>query len=101
MFTTILIQIYVQDANDHAPMLNDFTIIFNNYDGNFVNIPIGKIPAYDPDVSDSGKLTFSFLTGNKAGFLHLDQSTGQITLDPRLNSHVRRSGSLQVLVSGI
>jgi cadherin EGF LAG seven-pass G-type receptor 1 len=55
------IEIYVTDVNDNAPTLRDFTIVFNNYRGNFPIGAIGRVPAHDIDVAD--KLQYRFLTG--------------------------------------
>ncbi|XP_053377924.1 cadherin EGF LAG seven-pass G-type receptor 1-like isoform X2 [Mercenaria mercenaria] len=99
LFSRALIIIKVQDVNDNAPVLKDFWIIFNNYVDHFPSEPIGRIPAFDPDVSDQAKLKYEFLMGNEAGFLHLNRTTGEITLDSRLNSDVPRNGTIQVKVS--
>ena len=100
LFSLAVVKIQVQDVNDNWPILKDFTIIFNNFVDHFPTAPIGRIPAFDPDVSDQEKLRYSFILGNEAGFLHLNESTGEITLDPRLNSDIPRTGSLQVTVTG-
>ena len=102
LFSLAVVKIQVQDVNDNQPILKDFTIIFNNFIDidHFPTAPIGRIPAFDPDVSDRDKLRYSFLLGNEAGFLHLNESSGEITLDSRLNSDVSRSGTLQVKVTG-
>ncbi|CAL1545097.1 unnamed protein product, partial [Lymnaea stagnalis] len=91
--------IQVQDVNDNIPVLDDFSIIYNNFGGNFPNGPIGKIPAYDPDVSDRDRLVYKILSGNKAELLSLNESSGEVTLDPRLNSNVARTGVFQISVS--
>lgn len=100
LFSDASIKILVIDVNDNPPVLEDFTIVFNNFDGHFPTNFIGKIMAADPDVSDRDNLTFTFLTGNEAGLLNLDSATGEITLDPRLNSDVPRSGTIEVKVTG-
>ena len=92
--------IKVQDVNDNAPVLKDFTIIFNNYVDHFPNKPIGRVPAFDPDVSDQSKLTYKFLRGNEPRYLILNETSGEITLNSTLNSDVPRNGSIQVRVSG-
>ncbi|KAL4226126.1 Cadherin EGF LAG seven-pass G-type receptor 2 [Mactra antiquata] len=99
LISSALIIIKVQDVNDNKPVLEDFTIIFNNYIDHFPSEPIGRIPAFDPDVSDQAKLQYSFLLGNEAGFLILNETTGEIKLDSRLNSDVPRNGTIQVKVS--
>ena len=100
LFSLAVVKIQVQDVNDNEPILEDFTIIFNNFNTNFPEGPIGRIPAFDPDVSDRDKLKYSFLPGNEAGFLHLNESSGEITLDPRLDSDIPRSRTFQVKVTG-
>ena len=97
-FKPMIIKIHVQDINDNKPVLKDFTIIFNNYDEKFITGVIGRVPAYDPDVND--RLEYEFTAGNEASYLHLNKSTGEITLDDRLNSDVPRNGTIQVKVSG-
>lgn len=92
--------IKVEDVNDNAPVLKDFTIIFNNYIDHFPVGPIGRIPAFDPDVSDQSKLTYELLTGNEMKYLILNETSGEITLDSRLNSDVPRNGTMLVRVSG-
>ena len=52
--TDIPIVVKVQDQNDNSPQLNDFRIIFNNYENNFPTAPIGRIPAYDAGNTISG-----------------------------------------------
>ncbi|KAH3819069.1 cadherin EGF LAG seven-pass G-type receptor 1-like isoform X2 [Dreissena polymorpha] len=99
LFGTTVVVVNVQDVNDNAPVLKDFTIIFNNYVDHFPSAPIGRIPAFDPDVSDKTRLNYVFTMGNEAGFLKLNESSGEITLDSRLNSDVPRNGTIQVKVS--
>ncbi|CAG5120721.1 unnamed protein product, partial [Candidula unifasciata] len=91
--------IKVQDVNDNPPILEDFSIIFNNFGGMFPSGPIGRIPAFDPDVSDRDRLVYKILSGNKAELLHLNETSGEVTLDPRLNSDVPRTGMFQISVS--
>ncbi|XP_012939635.1 cadherin EGF LAG seven-pass G-type receptor 1 [Aplysia californica] len=93
------VKIHVQDVNDEEPHLEDFSIIYNNFGGMFPSGPIGKVPAYDPDVSDRDKLVYKILSGNNAELIHLNESTGEITLDRRLDSDVPRSGTFQISVS--
>ncbi|KAK3610573.1 hypothetical protein CHS0354_009013 [Potamilus streckersoni] len=99
LFSTATINIHVQDVNDNSPELKDFMIIFNNFIGHFPTEPIGRIPALDPDVTDQNKLVYTFVSGNEANFLYLNETSGEITLDSRLNSDVPRNGTFQVRVS--
>ena len=77
----------ILDVNDHAPILRDFSIVFNNYKSYFpMNRVIGKIPAFDADVAD--KLHYKFQSGNNANLLILNETTGEIKLSPSLNTNV-------------
>ena len=98
LFSDLRLTIKVQDVNDNMPLLEDFVIIFNNFKNHFPTGPIGKIPASDPDKHD--ELKYRFIGGNRANILRLDQRTGYITLDSRLNSDVPTNATLQVSVSG-
>ena len=98
LFSDATVNIYVQDINDNVPQLKDFVVIFNNYKDHFPTGKIGKIPAFDPDVSD--KLHYRFISGNQANLLHLDEFTGDIRLDSRLNSDVATNATLQISVTG-
>lgn len=99
-FSKLDITIYVQDVNDNKPILKDFTIIFNNFKEKFITGVIGRVPAFDPDETDRNKLVYNFTAGNEAKFLKLNSTSGEITLDDRLNSDIPRNGTLQVRVSG-
>ncbi|XP_041348330.1 cadherin EGF LAG seven-pass G-type receptor 2-like isoform X2 [Gigantopelta aegis] len=99
MFSTAQVLINVRDVNDNAPQLKDFMIIFNNFYEHFPTKPIGRVPAFDPDESDRDRLTYRFRSGSMAGPLHLNNSTGDITLDSRANSDVPRVGNFEVTVS--
>ncbi|KAL3853598.1 hypothetical protein ACJMK2_017132 [Sinanodonta woodiana] len=101
LFSTATININVQDVNDNSPELKDFVIIFNNFIGHFPTEPIGRIPAFDPDVTDQDKLVYTFVSGNEANFLYLNETSGEIILDSRLNSDVPRNGTFQVRVSDL
>ena len=100
LFSDVTVIIKVEDINDNKPQLNDFMIIVNNFVNYFPTGVIGKIPAYDEDEINRDTLIYSFISGNEGNLLHLNSSTGDITLDSRLNSDVARNGTLQVSVSG-
>lgn len=98
LFSDAFVKILVQDVNDNIPQLKDFVIVFNNYKDFFHSGNVGRIPAFDPDVSD--KLQYRFISGNQANLLHLDEETGFIRLDSRLNSDMATNGTLKVSVTG-
>lgn len=84
--------------NDHAPLLRDFSIVFNNYRGHFpLGQVIGRVPAYDADVAD--QLRYRFVSGNKANLLLLNETSGELRLSPSLNTNVPTRALLEVSVS--
>ncbi|XP_044754021.1 protocadherin-like wing polarity protein stan isoform X2 [Coccinella septempunctata] len=91
------VEIIVTDVNDNAPVLHDFYVLFNNFKDYFPSAPIGRIPAFDADVSD--KLYYRILSGNNANLIALNESTGQIQLSPQLNTNVPKIASMEVSVS--
>lgn len=91
------VDVIVTDVNDNAPVLKNFQIFVNNYKDHFPSGAIGRIPAFDADVTD--KLDYKILSGNNARLLYLNQSTGELTLSPQLNTNVPRQASMKVAVS--
>ena len=91
--------IEVVDVNDNQPQLEDFTVVFNNFQNHFPTGNIGRIPASDPDVND--ELEYRFISGNTANYLHLDEATGLIRLHSKLNSDVPANATLHVAVTGM
>ncbi|XP_074026257.1 protocadherin-like wing polarity protein stan isoform X2 [Leptinotarsa decemlineata] len=88
------VEVIVTDVNDNAPILKDFQVVFNNFRDCFPTGPIGKIPAFDADVSD--KLHYRILSGNNANLLALNDSSGQLQLSPQLNTNVPKVASMEV-----
>ncbi|XP_043283002.1 protocadherin-like wing polarity protein stan isoform X2 [Venturia canescens] len=93
----VLVQIMVTDVNDNAPVLKDFHIIFNNFKDFFPTTPIGRIPAFDADVTD--KLVYNILAGNTANLINLNRTSGEISLSPQLNTNVPRVATMEVSVT--
>ncbi|XP_073429603.1 cadherin EGF LAG seven-pass G-type receptor 1 isoform X2 [Dendrobates tinctorius] len=95
------VHVKLLDKNDNDPVLQDFEIIFNNYVTNksnsFPSGVIGKIPAYDPDVSDT--LHYSFIQGNELNLLILDPSTGDLTLSRDLDNNRPLEAMMRVSVT--
>ncbi|XP_001961249.3 protocadherin-like wing polarity protein stan isoform X3 [Drosophila ananassae] len=91
------IEILVTDVNDNAPVLRDFQVIFNNFRDHFPSGEIGRIPAFDADVSD--KLHYRILSGNNANLLRLNSSSGGLVLSPQLNTNVPKFATMEVSVS--
>lgn len=73
-------------------------MIFNNFKDYFPIGPIGRIPAFDADVSD--KLRYRIFIGNNASLIHLNESTGHLTLSPQLNTNVQKTAFIDVSVTG-
>lgn len=93
----VLVEILITDQNDNAPILKDFQVIFNNFRDHFPSGVIGRIPAFDADVSDN--LTYRILSGNNANLVRLNSSTGGITLSPQLNTNVPKYATMEVSVT--
>lgn len=90
--------IWVTDVNDNAPRLKDFVILFNHHEKYFPKNPIGKVPAYDADVTD--KLRYRFISGNNANLLLLNETTGELSLSPHLDTNVPIHGVMEISVFG-
>ncbi|KAL1494818.1 hypothetical protein ABEB36_010350 [Hypothenemus hampei] len=91
------VEVIVTDVNDNAPILQDFHVIFNNYKDCFPTGPIGKVPAFDADVSD--KLQYKILSGNNANLIALNETSGGLVLSPQLNTNVAKFASMEVSVN--
>ncbi|XP_060713609.1 cadherin EGF LAG seven-pass G-type receptor 2 isoform X1 [Tachysurus vachellii] len=95
------VHIRLIDKNDNLPVLKNFQIIFNNYvtekSSSFPTGMIGKIPAYDPDVSD--QLSYRFEAGNELHLLILNQTTGEIRLSRDLDNNRPLEASMRIAVS--
>uniref|UniRef100_A0A3Q2I5Z1 Cadherin EGF LAG seven-pass G-type receptor 1 n=1 Tax=Equus caballus TaxID=9796 RepID=A0A3Q2I5Z1_HORSE len=96
------VHICLLDQNDNPPVLPDFQILFNNYVTNksnsFPTGVIGRIPAHDPDLSDS--LNYTFLQGNELQLLLLDSATGELQLSRDLDNNRPLEALMEVSVSG-
>lgn len=91
------VEILVTDVNDNAPVLKDFQVIFNNFRDFFPSGIIGRIPAFDADVTD--KLVYKILSGNNANLIRLNSSTGGLSLSPQLNTNVPKFAQMEVSVT--
>uniref|UniRef100_A0A8C1SID2 Cadherin EGF LAG seven-pass G-type receptor 1a n=1 Tax=Cyprinus carpio TaxID=7962 RepID=A0A8C1SID2_CYPCA len=95
------VHIRLIDVNDNDPVLQNFEIIFNNYVTNksnsFPSGIIGKVPAYDPDVSD--KLKYSFIEGNELNLLILNPNTGELKLGKDLDNNRPLEATMKVSVT--
>ncbi|NXI34695.1 CELR2 protein, partial [Galbula dea] len=95
------VHVRLRDTNDNSPQLKNFEILFNNYitnrSGSFPGGVIGRIPAYDPDVSDS--LTYAFEQGNELNLVLLDPRSGDLRLSPALDNNRPLEAIMRVSVS--
>ncbi|KAM6214870.1 cadherin EGF LAG seven-pass G-type receptor 1 [Rhynchocyon petersi] len=95
------VHIRLLDQNDNPPVLPDFQILFNNYVTNksnsFPSGVIGRIPAHDPDLSDS--LNYTFVQGNELRLLLLDPATGELQLSRDLDNNRPLEALMEVAVS--
>lgn len=96
------VRIKLIDQNDNSPVLKNFQILFNNYVSNksntFPSGVIGKIPAYDPDVSD--RLFYTFERGNELHLLIVNQTSGELRLSRKLDNNRPLVASMLVTVTG-
>ncbi|XP_019392556.1 PREDICTED: cadherin EGF LAG seven-pass G-type receptor 3, partial [Crocodylus porosus] len=96
-----MVHIKLIDQNDNSPVLKNFQILFNNYVSNksntFPSGVIGKIPAYDPDVSD--RLFYTFERGNELHLLIVNQSSGELRLSRKLDNNRPLVASMLVTVT--
>lgn len=91
--------IHVLDVNDNPPVLENFEVIFNNYQGHFEDGVIGTVPAMDPDVSDV--LEYKLLNGNQNSHLLVNETTGDLMVNPTLTiSDLSQRISFVVEVTG-
>ncbi|XP_031823068.1 cadherin EGF LAG seven-pass G-type receptor 2 isoform X1 [Sarcophilus harrisii] len=83
------VHVRLLDRNDNPPVLGNFEILFNNYVTNrsssFPGGAIGRVPAHDPDVSDT--LSYSFERGNELSLVLLNTSTGELRLSKALDNN--------------
>ncbi|XP_042521894.1 cadherin EGF LAG seven-pass G-type receptor 3 isoform X3 [Dipodomys spectabilis] len=95
------VHVHLVDQNDNSPVLNNFQILFNNYVSNrsdtFPSGIIGRIPAYDPDVSDH--LFYSFERGNELQLLVVNQTSGELRLSRKLDNNRPLVASMLVTVT--
>ncbi len=56
------VEIHVQDVNDNIPVLSNFEVILNNYKDHFPVGPIGRVPAFDADVTDQVRTISTTIT---------------------------------------
>lgn len=96
------VHIKLIDQNDNSPVLKNFQILFNNYVSNksntFPSGVIGKVPAYDPDVSD--RLFYTFERGNELHLLIVNQTSGELRLSRKLDNNRPLVASMLVTVTG-
>jgi cadherin EGF LAG seven-pass G-type receptor 1 len=91
------VEVHVTDINDNAPQLRDFHVVFNNFKNCFPSGHIGKVPAFDADVTD--KLRYRIISGNNANLVQLNETTGELTLSPQLNTNVPKVAVMEISVS--
>uniref|UniRef100_G3X0B3 Cadherin EGF LAG seven-pass G-type receptor 2 n=1 Tax=Sarcophilus harrisii TaxID=9305 RepID=G3X0B3_SARHA len=96
------VHVRLLDRNDNPPVLGNFEILFNNYVTNrsssFPGGAIGRVPAHDPDVSDT--LSYSFERGNELSLVLLNTSTGELRLSKALDNNRPLEAIMSVSVTG-
>ncbi|KAF6018704.1 CELSR1 [Bugula neritina] len=101
MITKATVIVKLQDINDNRPVLQDFSIIVNNYRGYFPSGYIGRVPAFDPDESDRENLRYAVKTNNEAEYFTLNSTTGYIKLNKDLGSNVNHVVEFVIQVSDL
>ncbi|KAM8829797.1 cadherin EGF LAG seven-pass G-type receptor 3 isoform 2-T2 [Synchiropus picturatus] len=95
------VRIRLVDQNDNEPTLQHFQIIFNNFVSNrsnsFPTGVIGRVPAYDPDVSD--RLYYTIDRGNELHLLLLNHTSGEIRLSRKLDNNRPLVAPMQITVT--
>ncbi|XP_077984710.1 cadherin EGF LAG seven-pass G-type receptor 2-like isoform X2 [Glandiceps talaboti] len=97
LFSDATVIIHVIDQNDNRPVINDFAIIFNNFEDHFPQEEIGFVPAYDPDIMD--QLEYRIPQGNEGNLIEVNKTTGAILLSPNLDTTVPINGEMKVSVT--
>ena len=97
-----VVLVSLTDSNDHRPVAPPrLAVVLANYAGGG-HFPAGgrvcSLPGYDPDEGD--RLRYSAVRGNSARLIHVDEATGVLTLDSRLNSDVTTNATMTLQISG-
>ncbi|XP_078343214.1 cadherin EGF LAG seven-pass G-type receptor 1-like [Oculina patagonica] len=79
-FVETIVNITLIDVNDNKPVLQNFFMVINVKDDNFPKQPKFKIPAYDPDVSDS--LLYQIESVTQGDWVFLNRTTGDLEISP-------------------
>lgn len=94
LYSEVTVLIHVTDINDNPPVfsqqLYSSTISEHSPPGHFV----ACVQAFDADSIDTGKLEFSFLSGNEDNIFGIEKSSGQIVI----SSHQRLTGTQYSLI---
>uniref|UniRef100_A0A3B4E9G9 FAT atypical cadherin 1a n=1 Tax=Pygocentrus nattereri TaxID=42514 RepID=A0A3B4E9G9_PYGNA len=80
LYSEVMVVVLVADVNDNPPVfaqqLYNTTISEHSPPGHFV----ACVQASDADSTDTGKLEFSFLSGNEDNIFGIDKSSGEIVI---------------------
>ncbi|KAL3880061.1 hypothetical protein ACJMK2_032332 [Sinanodonta woodiana] len=92
------IVIYINDVNDHAPafQFSTYTVTLSELApiGSFVASCLGT----DLDSGDNAKLTYTILIGNELNWFHIDEETGLVTTQAKLEFEVQSQLVMNVSV---
>ncbi|XP_048088044.1 protocadherin alpha-3-like isoform X6 [Alosa alosa] len=97
--STSVITIHVSDVNDNAPQFSDSVINIYVKENSPVGSVIHTISAFDPDVDDNAKLSYSlseYSTKNVASTLSINSITGDILALQSFNFEETKSFQFQV-----
>ncbi|XP_036424561.1 protocadherin Fat 1 [Colossoma macropomum] len=94
LYSEVMVVVHVVDVNDNPPVftqqLYNATISEHSPPGHFV----ACVQASDADSTDTGKLEFSFLSGNEDNVFGIDKSSGEIVI----SSHQKPIGAQYNLI---
>ncbi|CAD5114918.1 DgyrCDS3952 [Dimorphilus gyrociliatus] len=72
--------IQIEDVNDNSPTIQSDSLKVEIYDDISPKTFVSVIYATDNDISDLGKLRYSFINGNQENLFRIDSKTGIITM---------------------
>jgi protocadherin Fat 1/2/3 len=87
--TTARVDIVVKDVNDCPPKFSQSTYNVTLLLPTYKNVAVVQVNATDPDSSESTRLRFDIIEGNKLGIFGIESRTGLITvLQPENMKHL-------------
>ncbi|KAK3610123.1 hypothetical protein CHS0354_039903 [Potamilus streckersoni] len=92
------IVIYINDVNDHTPGFQFSTYVVTLSELTPVGSFVASCLATDLDSGDNAKLTYIILIGNELNWFHIDEETGLVTTQAKLEYEVRSQFVMNISV---